>query len=59
MAAVLLVLAFRVYLGRFERLFADHTIFTGVTYTIRARDAAHIATLFADLKDIPGVLMVL
>src|SRR5581483_4692429 len=27
-AAVLLVLAFRVYLGRFERLFADHTIFT-------------------------------
>lgn len=33
--------------------------FTGVTYTIRARDAAHIAALLADLKDIPGVLMVL
>jgi putative lipoic acid-binding regulatory protein len=33
--------------------------FTGVTYTIRARDAGHIAALFADLKDIPGVLMVL
>jgi len=33
--------------------------FLGITYTIRARDAAHIAALFADLKDIPGVLMVL
>ena len=33
--------------------------FLGVTYTIRARDAEHIAALFADLKDIPGVLMVL
>lgn len=33
--------------------------FTAVTYTIRARDAAQIAALFADLKDIPGVLMVL
>lgn len=33
--------------------------FIGVTYTIRARDPAHIAALFADLKDIPGVLMVL
>ncbi|MBS0387402.1 MAG: DUF493 domain-containing protein [Proteobacteria bacterium] len=33
--------------------------FLGVTYTIRARDAAHIAALFADLKDVPGVLMVL
>ena len=33
--------------------------FVGVTYTIRARDAEHIAALFADLKDIPGVLMVL
>ena len=33
--------------------------FSGVTYTIQARDAQHIAALFADLKEIPGVLMVL
>ena len=33
--------------------------FSAVTYTIRARDPEHIAALFADLKDIPGVLMVL
>lgn len=33
--------------------------FQAVTYTIQARDAQHIAALFADLKDIPGVLMVL
>src|SRR5271169_2411755 len=26
-------LAMRVYVGRFERLFDDHTIFGGVTYT--------------------------
>jgi uncharacterized protein len=32
-AFVLLALAVRVYLGRYERLFADHTIFSGVTYT--------------------------
>ena len=32
-AALLLMLAARVYLGRFERLFEDHTIFAGVTYT--------------------------
>ena len=32
-AAFLLVLAARSYIGRFERLFDDHTIFTGVTYT--------------------------
>jgi uncharacterized membrane protein (UPF0182 family) len=32
-AFLLLVLAMRVYLGRFERLFDDHTIFSGVTYT--------------------------
>jgi hypothetical protein len=31
--ALLLVLAARVYLGRFERLFQDGTVFTGVTYT--------------------------
>jgi uncharacterized protein len=30
---LLLALAIRVYLGRFERLFDDHTIFGGVTYT--------------------------
>jgi uncharacterized protein len=32
-AALLLVLAMRVYLGRFERLFEGHTIFAGVTYS--------------------------
>jgi len=32
-AAVLMMLAVRLYLGRFERLFEDHTIFSGVTYT--------------------------
>jgi uncharacterized membrane protein (UPF0182 family) len=32
-AALLLVLASRVYLGRFDRLFQDQTIFAGVTYT--------------------------
>jgi uncharacterized membrane protein (UPF0182 family) len=32
-AFLLLVLAMRAYLGRFERLFDDHTIFGGVTYT--------------------------
>ena len=32
-AALLLALAWWVYLGRFERLFGDHTIFSGVTYT--------------------------
>src|SRR2546427_6013643 len=32
-AVLLLVLAMRVYLGRFERLFDGHTIFTGVTYS--------------------------
>jgi hypothetical protein len=33
--------------------------FRAVTYTIQARDAQQIGALFADLKDIPGVLMVL
>jgi uncharacterized protein len=32
-AFLLLTLATRVYIGRFERLFDDHTIFGGVTYT--------------------------
>jgi uncharacterized protein len=32
-AFLLLVLAMRVYIGRFARLFDDHTIFAGVTYT--------------------------
>src|ERR1700678_1364448 len=32
-AFLLLVLAMLAYLGRFERLFEDHTIFAGVTYT--------------------------
>jgi len=32
-AFVMLMLAIRVYLGRFENLFEDHTIFAGVTYT--------------------------
>jgi uncharacterized membrane protein (UPF0182 family) len=33
LAFLLLTLAMRVYIGRFERLFDDHTIFGGVTYT--------------------------
>ena len=32
-AFLLLIVAVRVYLGRFEQLFDDHTIFGGVTYT--------------------------
>ena len=32
-AALLLMLGARVYLGRFERLFQDGTIFSGITYT--------------------------
>src|SRR5216684_1983261 len=32
-AVLLLVLAMRVYFARFDQLFDDHTIFTGVTYT--------------------------
>ena len=32
-ALLLLIIAMRVYLGRFERSFDDHTIFGGVTYT--------------------------
>jgi uncharacterized membrane protein (UPF0182 family) len=32
-AFLLLTLAMRVYIGRFERLFEDHTIFGGVTYS--------------------------
>ena len=32
-AFLLLILAIQAYLGRFERLFDDHTIFGGVTYT--------------------------
>jgi uncharacterized membrane protein (UPF0182 family) len=32
-ALLLLILAMRVYLSRFERLFDDHTVFGGVTYT--------------------------
>src|ERR1700730_16126754 len=44
-AFLLLVLAMRAYLGRFERLFDDHTIFGGVTYT-----DAHVT--------LPGMLVV-
>jgi uncharacterized membrane protein (UPF0182 family) len=32
-AGLLLVIAWRVYLGRFDRLLTDHTTFAGVTYT--------------------------
>jgi uncharacterized membrane protein (UPF0182 family) len=44
-AALLLALAWRVYLGRFDQLFEDHTIFAGVTYT-----EAHVT--------LPGMLVV-
>ena len=33
--------------------------FAGITYAITARDEAHIVALFVELKDLPGVLMVL
>jgi len=33
LAGALLVLAIRVYLSRYDYLFADHTVFSGVTYT--------------------------
>jgi uncharacterized membrane protein (UPF0182 family) len=33
LAVVLVAIAARVYLGRFDRILADHTIFSGVTYT--------------------------
>jgi putative lipoic acid-binding regulatory protein len=33
--------------------------YSGITYLILARDEAQIAALFAELKDTPGVLMVL
>jgi hypothetical protein len=33
LSSLLLIVALRVYLGRFELLFAHHTIFDGVTYT--------------------------
>jgi uncharacterized membrane protein (UPF0182 family) len=45
-AAVLLAVAAQIYLGRFERLLSDHTIFAGVTYT-----DANVA--------IPGMLLVI
>ncbi len=41
----LLILAMRVYIARFERLFEDHTIFSGVTYA-----DAHVT--------LPGMLVV-
>lgn len=44
-AFLLAIVAARVYLGRFERLFAHHTIFDGVTYT-----DAHVT--------LPGLLIV-
>ncbi len=42
---LLLMLAMRVYIDRFEQLFADHTVFSGVTYT-----DAHVT--------LPGLLVV-
>ncbi len=44
-AFLLLILAMRVYVGRFEQLLEDHTIFAGVTYT-----DAHVM--------LPGLLVV-
>jgi len=44
--------------GATERFSAQRN-FLAVTYTIQARDAQQIAALFADVKDIPGVLMLL
>lgn len=44
--------------GATERLSAQGN-FSGVTYTIQARDEQHIAELFEALKQVAGVLMVL
>lgn len=44
-ASLLLIIALRVYLARFEQLFENHTIFAGVTYT-----DAHII--------LPGLLII-
>ncbi|MGH8303434.1 MAG: UPF0182 family protein, partial [Steroidobacteraceae bacterium] len=50
-AALLLTIAAQVYFGRFDRLFADHTIFSGVDYT-----QAHIT--LAGLLVVCGALVV-
>jgi uncharacterized membrane protein (UPF0182 family) len=50
-AALLLTVAARVYLGRFERLFDDHPVFSGVDYT-----QAHIT--LAGLLVVCGALVV-
>jgi hypothetical protein len=50
-AALLLAVAARVYLGRFDRLFDDHTIFSGVDYT-----QAHVT--LAGLLVVCGALLV-
>ena len=41
-----------------ERLSAEGR-FAGLTYTIRATGPEHIAALFADLRGLPGVMLVL
>jgi uncharacterized membrane protein (UPF0182 family) len=56
-AVFLLTLAAWVYLGRFDRLFDDHTIFAGVTYT-----DAHITLtgmLFVSVALVAGAIMAL
>ena len=55
LAAFFLMLAVRAYLGRFERLFQDGTIFSGVTYT-----DAHVAlsgTLVVSVALVVGAVM--
>jgi len=54
-AALLLMLAVRVYLGRFDNLFDDQTIFTGVNYT-----DAHVTLtglLFVSLALVAGAVI--
>lgn len=41
-----------------ERPSAQQT-YAGITYHIEARDEAQIAALFAELKDTPGVMLVI
>ena len=53
---LLLVIAFRVYIGRFELLFEHHTIFDGITYT-----DAHVAIaglLFVSFALVLGAVIV-
>jgi uncharacterized membrane protein (UPF0182 family) len=56
-ACILAMLAVRVYLGRFEALFEDHTIFAGVTYT--EANVTLTGLLFVSFALVAGALIAL